>query len=435
MKKILIENKSKYIHKLFKNKFQSELIFNYISLGFLGISGLGLNIIIGLNYEPSVLGVFNQVLTLYVIFSMIGSAGISFSVLRSIPSNVKNQDVLQSIVGSGIAIVSISSLLTTMIFWLSIKPISNFLDSQLILEAMYCISPGLFLFSINKVLLNGVINGLNKMKEYAFFQSLRYICLFLSIIYAYFISLKGSYLTIIFSFTEFILFFILIFFISARIEWWLGKDIYFWIKKHFKFGYKSFIGSILIEFNSKVDILMLGIFLNDKSVGIYSFSAFFAEGFYQILTILQNSYNPILSKQISLGKKIFIRNFLVLNIRKCYVILVPLGISIILFYPLIINLITNNDIYQKSINPFMILISGIIIASGYLPFYNLFSMSNLPWLQSIFMLSIVFTNILANLILIPLFGINGAAIGTTISFVTSIFLFKVFTKKGIGIKI
>ena len=74
-----------------------------------------------------------------------------------------------------------------------------------------------------------------------------------------------------------------------------------------KFGYKSFIGSILVEVNSRVDILMLRIIVLDKNVGIYSFSALFAEGFYQILTILQNSYNPILSKQISLGKRILFK--------------------------------------------------------------------------------------------------------------------------------
>lgn len=185
---------------------------------------------------------------------MIGSAGINFSVLSAMSSNVKDTEAIRSIVGSGITIVSISSLLTTLVFLLSIKPISIFLDSPLILEAMLFISPGLFLFSINKVLLNGVINGLSRMKEYAFFQSLRYICLFLSIIYVYFVSLKGSYLTIIFSFTEFILFLFLIFFISKRINWWNGKYNYLWIKKHFKFGYKSFIGSILVEINSRVGL-------------------------------------------------------------------------------------------------------------------------------------------------------------------------------------
>ena len=114
--------------------------------------------------------------------------------------------------------------------------------------------------------------------------------------------------------------------------------------------------------------------------------------------------------------------------------IVSLGICIVLFYPLIIRLITNNDIYEKSITPFLILISGIIIACGYLPFYNLFLMSNLPWVQSIFMLSIVFTNILANLVFIPLYGINGAALGTVISLLTSIFLFKNLSKKKLELK-
>ena len=44
--------------------------------------------------------------------------------------------------------------------------------------------------------------------------------------------------------------------------------------------------------NTRIDIFMLGIFLSDQLVGIYSVAALFVEGFLQIIVVLQNNFNP-----------------------------------------------------------------------------------------------------------------------------------------------
>jgi O-antigen/teichoic acid export membrane protein len=75
------------------------------------------------------------------------------------------------------------------------------------------------------------------------------------------------------------------------------------------------------------------------------------------------------------------------------------------------------------------------MASGYIPFYNIFSMANKPGLQSIFILMIFSTNIIANAIFIPLIGYYGAAIGTAFSFLSSIFYFKFLSKYFLGLKL
>ena len=43
----------------------------------------------------------------------------------------------------------------------------------------------------------------------------------------------------------------------------------------------------------------LPIFMSDEKVGIYTFAALFAEGFYQLLIVLQNIMNPIMARQFS----------------------------------------------------------------------------------------------------------------------------------------
>ena len=59
---------------------------------------------------------------------------------------------------------------------------------------------------------------------------------------------------------------------------------------------------MLIELNTRVDIIMIGIFMSDEKVGIYSFAALFAEGFYQLLIVLQNILNPLMARNFSESK-------------------------------------------------------------------------------------------------------------------------------------
>ncbi len=86
--------KKLFFKDLDESKIKKDLIWNYISLAFLGFSGIGINIFIGLNYQPSILGAFNQVLVTYLITGILGSWGINYSVLRSLAQNKKNKKKL-----------------------------------------------------------------------------------------------------------------------------------------------------------------------------------------------------------------------------------------------------------------------------------------------------------------------------------------------------
>lgn len=416
-------------------EIKSDLVWNYISLFILGITGLILNIFISNYYDSSILGSFNQVISFYIVFGVIGSGGINFSILQSIASNLENKKIIKDIISGGLILTTILSSTVTLVFILLINPISYFLDSEIVKTGLLYISPGLFFFSINKILLQGVINGMQRMKTFAVYQSFRYIFLLLSLSVVVLISLEGSKLTIIFSISEIILFLLLIKKISNLSKWWESRKWIIWLKKHIRYSFKSFSGGILLELNSRVDILCIGYFLSDEKVGIYSFASLFAEGFLQILIVLQNIFNPRIAVFFSnknikgLVNMIFKTKKLIYLFTSLFLLLVGTA------YTSIINLFTNNSIYQESTLPFIILILGITIASGYIPFYNIFFMNNIPTWQSYFMITIISTNSILNILLIPRFGINGAALATSLSFILSILFFKKLVWKIIKIKV
>ena len=207
------------------------------------------------------------------------------------------------------------------------------------------------------------------------------------------------------------------------------------MKTHTIYGLKCFTSGIMVELNTKVDVLLIGYFLSDKEVGIYSFAAFFAEGFYQLVATLQNIYNPIIAEESSNLRIKILEQKIKKYKLKIYLVFTILGIFSIYLFSILVNNVQILNKFQDGTQVFKILIFGIILSSGYIPFFNLLSMSNKPAWHNLFMTFFVSSNILLNYLFIPIYGIYGAAIATTISILFSTLLIKVFTKKIIKIKI
>ena len=143
---------------------------------------------------------------------------------------------------------------------------------------------------------------MQRMKSFAVYQSLRYLFILLSLLIVIFKSIDGDYLPLIFTTSEITLFSLIIIDISSHLNWWNSNTWFKWSKTHFIYGYKSFFSGLLLELNTKIDILILGYFVDDKYVGIYIFAAIFAEGFIQFIIVFQTIYNPTFAKLLSSSK-------------------------------------------------------------------------------------------------------------------------------------
>ena len=174
---------------------------------------------------------------------------------------------------------------------------------------------------------------------------------------------------------------------------------------------------------------MIGFLLNDKDVGIYSFASLFIEGFITLIKVMQNVYNPIFSK-IAIKNNINKVTQMTTKIKNTsYFLSIIFAIFLIFFYFLFIKLIISNQTYLESFEPFLILMIGITLSSGYLPFFEIFSMAKFPALNSLFFVCFFFFNFSGNFILIPHLGINGAALATAFSYIFSSCLLSYFSKK------
>lgn len=400
-------------------KIISDTKWNLLSFFSVGISGLLLNILIVIFYSPEVLGVFNLYYVIFILLSEIFNAGIFLSVLNKSSQN-NNYETDNNIVMSGILAAFINATLWFIILYFLIDVFKIFFDTRYSFSGVYLLLPALIFYSVNKVFLS-YINGKKRMKLYAVVHSLRpilMICILLFIIYR---KIGYRYLSLIFLISEVILFIVLFLILKKYISY---KFIdYKLIINHFKHGYKVVLGNIFMDLNTRVDILMLGYFVNERLVGIYSFASMIVEGFNQLPIVFRTIINPYLTEIYNNNKiEIFLKK---INYGRnlTYIMLVPLGLIFVIVYPSTLKILAFYDEYSLSIIPFTILMLGIIISIGYKPLSWIFNQINFPTVQTLLFSLLFFTNIILNILLIPFLGIIGAAMATSMSYLFLIVYF------------
>jgi O-antigen/teichoic acid export membrane protein len=240
--------------------------WNMLSLVILAANGFLMNALIVATRGEEALGVFNQVYAIYLIFSQVVVFGLHHSVLRLVSMNEKDRDYCSEITISALILIALISIPATILSMLLIKPISGFLDSPDVIAGLFYTLPSLFFFSINKVLIN-VLNGLDEMKTFSFFRSLRYILLPVIILIIIVLKLDSRYISLSLSICEFILSIWLFVFIFPKVLPFTRQTHFKELsKEHLSFGYRGFLSGLLIGINTKIDVLMIGSFMTDTHV-------------------------------------------------------------------------------------------------------------------------------------------------------------------------
>jgi len=292
----------------------------------------------------------------------------------------------------------------------------------------------LFLFAINKVLMS-IVNGVQRMRAFAIFTSVRYAGILVALIVAMRIDMPGEHLAYVFSASEAFLFIVLAIDVGRLVEWRIPHGFSTWMREHVVYGAKSALSGVLLELNAKVDIWMIGMFLSDTAVGIYTFAAMVAEGVYELLVVLQNNYNPILARLLSARDLVSLHALVQRGRKWTYVGMLAVAILAVALYPLALSILTNKPEFKASWMPFAILMSGILIASGYIPFGQILLMGKQPGWHTLLMASTVLVNVIGNAILIPHLHLEGAAIATAVSMASSVVFLKILTRARLHIGI
>ena len=163
---------------------------------------------------------------------------------------------------------------------------------------------------------------------------------------------------------------------------------------------------------------MLSVFVNDEIVGIYSFAAMLIEGLYQVPAVVRSAVNPVLVHLLQAQNKGDLARFGRRVMVSCLFIFTSCALPALFILPFLAPYLPN-DLVSRAYPVFTVLLLGLAIYASFIPLEYLLMQAGQPGWQSMLMSLNILINAGLNLSLIPLFGIEGAALATAISFAVS----------------
>ena len=414
-----------------RSKFGRDLVWNYVSLGVLAVSGIIINLLIVRGYGARGLGVFNQVFAVYVMASQLATGGIHYSVLKYVAEYAADKKKRDLAAWSGVYLVlGLGLALSLVVFFLS--PLAGLaVNSPDVAKGLALAAPGLFFFSLNKVLL-GILNGMRVMRAFALGQGLRYFLMAIYVAGAASLGAEVRFLGGTFTAAESVLCLVLLALVVPRARPTLKGFDRAWLKTHALFGFKGFLSGMILEMNARVDVLMLGLFLTDRAVGIYSFASMLGEGFYNLLVVVRNNVNPILPPLLKERKIEEIRRWIARLQRLVYAGAFGAALVAVLLYKPAVYLLLGGGEFLESWSVLAILLAGIVFCSGYVPFDFMLLQAGQPGWHTFLTSLTLASNILLNAALIPIFGVHGAAMGTALSLCLSVLYLNLMVRRRLG---
>lgn len=417
-----------------QSKFGKDLSWSFVSFVVLGVSGILLNIVIARFYDASTLGVFNQVFALYIFITQFAVFGLQYSVLKFVSQHASDRNKCNPIISAGLLGTAFVALFFTLLAWLLTKNIGQIFNSVNLEKSFYYILPGIWFFALNKVLFN-ILNGYRAMRILAVTQSLRFILILIGVMLIIVLDYPGVMLPLSITLAEAILFIVLLIFTRHFFTFSFNLQTINWMRTHAVFGLRGVLSGTIAEMNSRADILMLGFFLSDKAVGIYSLASMLAEGMAQLAVVLRNNVNPLITQYLAQNRLSDLKALTHKVVYGFYGVMLLVAIAAVLAFPWVVQLLIGGGEFELSWLVFAILSAGIVLSAGYLPLEMFLVQAGKPTQQTYLKGLILSSNILLNAILIPLFGLVGAAVATAVAFVLSVVYLKLFVSRWTRISI
>lgn len=418
-----------------KQRFNVDVLWNVASLAVLGVSGIVINIVIAAYEGSDALGVFNQVFAIYIMLSQISVGGLHFSVLKHISHNQDDRRKCADISVSALLLGLIAALVVCIPAYALRGVAGRLLESPDVAIGVALVLPGLLFFSLNKILLN-ILNGVRAMRAFAVFQSLRFILILTAIAIILRMDMPSAYLAASLSAAEIVLFVLLLAYISFGVVALRPTSrIAAWFPEHISFGLRGFFSGLLSEMNTRVDVLMLGYFLDDKTVGVYSFAAILAEGFAQLPVVIRRNVDPIIGRCFAEHDFAKMRDA-TLKVKKItYLVMFAVSVAAVALYPVVLPLFVKDAEFSASWGIFAILMGGIFLNSGYRPFLGVLLQGGRPGMYTVLIAAVVGGNIVLNAVFIPLLHMSGAALATSAAYVLEAVLVVVFARRCFGLRL
>lgn len=198
-----------------------------------------------------------------------------------------------------------------------------------------------------------------------------------------------------------------------------NQDSVQYFRAAMQYGFKSSLSNILAYINYKADIFLVNFLIGTSAAGAYVVAVQLVEK----LWLLSHAVSAVLFPRLSqLHSDDESRKALTPVVCRWVFILTLAGCVLLgaIAYPLIHILF--GDQYSNAVVPLLLLLPGILASSGARIIANDIAARGRPELNTYTAWVVVIVNITGNIILIPVYGLAGAAIATSIAYIINLVL-------------
>jgi len=386
--------------------------------------GLGQGIIIARWLGPEGNGTLAALTVYPSLFLSFGSLGISQSVTHFIGKKKFSEDIIKR---SVIHIWIFTTVISLIVCFFLIRYFSN--SGYNFLWVLLAILP--IPFTLFNKYNAGFFLGKNQIGTYNRINWLPSAISFISVfvlVVVFNIGVSGALLSLVIG--NLFMFFILIkknkltHSFSTSINWNIIKSL-------LSLGLIYALSLLIINLNYKADVILLDKLSNSFNTGIYSKGVSIVDFLWEI---------PMLLSTIVFARSASSKDdleFSIKVIRLLRLSIVAIGIAsliLIIFAKNIIILLYGNE-FVKSALVMQLLLPGVLLLTIFKVLNMDLAGKGKPWISMKAMLPALILNIILNLILLPKYGANGAAIASTISYTFAALLFLTYYIKEVNIPI
>ena len=403
-----------------------------LGLGVAGAAGVLLLLLIAALHGPEALGRFNLLLAVHLVGSQVAVLGLHVSVVRhlsALSAPMQRGPALRGAVAATLVTGGGAALLLLV----GRTHLAIVLGRPELAGPLAWVSLGLFLFAINKVLL-AALTAVGRLRLHAMLTAARGLLLLIALVALSAAGVTDGRLIIVFVIAEAGLLGPLLVALGRELVAGRGETAEpGWVRTHLRFGVMGAGSNLLNELNVRVDVLVLALFVDDRAIGIYALVATLSEAALQVPMVYRTVLGPQIVRLVARADASGLRVLVRATRMRLWPLMAGISAALVLAQPTLIRLLGADAVFLDGRVVLAVLLGGVVVASGYVPFGLLLAHGGRPLMQSGFVASLVILNLLGNLLLIPTFGLLGAAAATALANVASVPLLRLASARAFGL--
>jgi len=379
------------------------------------------------------LGLYSLAITILGMGLLLANFGVSQSILKYVAEDKDDKDRIARLVFSGFSLSLLLGAATGGLLYAFRRPIASFFDMPEVADFLPMIALALPFTSLFTSV-TGLFNGTRQLKVFATLmtsQSILRVVLVLALV-GIGTGVKGAVWGIVLAAIGTAL---LGLYLSRRYLGGRLKGRAREARRLLGFGGQMFTANAANMLLTRADIVLIGHYLVAADVGHYSAAVTIVTLFPAIPNAVQRITFPATSELWARHDHTALENMMRKSMKYSACIIVPLGLALAFFAKDIIRLLFGPEFVVASTTLSVLLIAKTMRGGTVVPIGNVLAGIGRPDLNLKIELMAAGMNVGLNVLLIPRYGILGAAVATTVSLVVAGVAFLAFTIRLLPIRI